>query len=365
MATYYNENDPFAAAWLRELIKAGLIADGDVDDRSIEDVRPGDLNGYKQCHFFAGIGGWSYALRLAGWPDDRPVWTGSCPCQPFSISGRRRGTEDARHLWPHFFRLIQECEPAIIFGEQVASRDGYQWWDIVSTDMETRGYAVGAANLCAAGVFLPHIRQRLYWVGISDSAGLERHPRDGDIKVQWAYKNGHITTAGYWRGEYAWIRCWDGRLRPVKSGISLLVDGFPARDNILRCLGNAIVPQVGATFIKAVMGGQMEKTYMQKWYEELKKDPERYRQFRERSRQAYEKIKADPERYKRLQQSKKAWATANKELLAARKRLKYQEDEAFREKARQYAREYKARKKGERNGQGADEVPAGITTDKP
>jgi DNA (cytosine-5)-methyltransferase 1 len=79
MTAYYNEIDPFAAAWLRELIKAKHIAPGDVDERSIEDVVPSELMGYTQCHFFAGIGVWSHALRCAGWTDDRPIWTGSCP----------------------------------------------------------------------------------------------------------------------------------------------------------------------------------------------------------------------------------------------------------------------------------------------
>jgi hypothetical protein len=108
---YYNEIDPYAAQWLRNLVAAGHIAPGDVDERSIVDVQPDDLRGYTQCHFFAGIGGWSYALRLAGWPDDRPAWTGSCPCQPFSAAGKQRGSEDERHLWPAFFRLISECRP--------------------------------------------------------------------------------------------------------------------------------------------------------------------------------------------------------------------------------------------------------------
>ncbi|MFN7611736.1 MAG: DNA cytosine methyltransferase, partial [bacterium] len=76
MRAYYNEFDPFAAQWLRNLIHAGLIAPGDVDERSILEVGPYDLWGYDQCHFFAGIGGGSYAARLAGWPDDRPIWTG-------------------------------------------------------------------------------------------------------------------------------------------------------------------------------------------------------------------------------------------------------------------------------------------------
>ncbi|MCH4543168.1 DNA cytosine methyltransferase [Ochrobactrum sp. A-1] len=171
MAAYYNEFDKNAAAWLRELIKAGLIAPGDVDERSIEDVTPAELRGYTQCHFFAGIGVWSYALRRAGWPDDRPVWTGSCPCQPFSAAGKGNGFTDERHLWPHFHWLIENCRPPVVFGEQVASKDGLGWLDLVQADLEGSGYASGAVDTCAAGFGAPHIRQRLYWVAHSDKSG--------------------------------------------------------------------------------------------------------------------------------------------------------------------------------------------------
>jgi DNA (cytosine-5)-methyltransferase 1 len=106
MKAYYNENDANAAAWLRELIKEGVITDGEVDERSIEDVIPADLVGFDRCHFFAGIGVWDYALTQAGWPDDRRVWTGSCPCQPFSAAGKGEGFVDERHLWPAWFHLI-------------------------------------------------------------------------------------------------------------------------------------------------------------------------------------------------------------------------------------------------------------------
>ncbi len=87
LKVYYNEIDPFAAEWLRELIKAGHITEGDVDERDIRDVIPADLARYDRCHFFSGIGIWEYALLQARWPADRRIWTGSCPCQPFSAAG--------------------------------------------------------------------------------------------------------------------------------------------------------------------------------------------------------------------------------------------------------------------------------------
>ena len=165
MAAYYNEIVPFAAQWLRNLIAAGHLPPGDVDERSITEVQPDDLRGYTQCHFFAGIGVWAHALRRAEWPDDRPVWTGSCPCQPFSSAGKQQqGFADERHLWPVWFGLIRECAPPTVLGEQVASALG--WYDLVSADLEDAGYAVGANDLCAAGFSGAHIRQRLYFVGL-------------------------------------------------------------------------------------------------------------------------------------------------------------------------------------------------------
>ena len=164
---YYNEIDPFAAQWLRNLIAAGHIAPGVVDTRSIEDVTPNDLKGFTQCHFFAGVGVWSHALRLAGWPDDKPVWTGSCPCQPFSSAGKGKGFADERHLWPAFHWLLAQRRPVVVFGEQSGSANANDWIDTVQTDMESVGYAFGAVAFPSASVGAPHIRDRTYWVADS------------------------------------------------------------------------------------------------------------------------------------------------------------------------------------------------------
>jgi DNA (cytosine-5)-methyltransferase 1 len=199
MAAYYNENDIYAAQWLRNLITAGHIAPGDVDERSIKDVKADDLRGYQQAHFFAGIGGWPYALRLAGWPDDRPVWTGSCPCQPFSAAGAGKAADDERHLWPAWFSLIRELRPPTIFGEQVEAAIGWGWLDAVFADLEGEGYACGTAVLPACGVGAPHIRQRLWFLADADG---------GNASAEWLQRSGEQRQqpqdCGACRG-YGWV----------------------------------------------------------------------------------------------------------------------------------------------------------------
>lgn len=279
---YYNEYDPKAAAWLRELIADGHIPAGDVDTRSITEVSPHDLTGYTQHHFFAGIGGWSLALRLAGWPDSRPVRTGSCPCQPFSAAGKQLGTADERHLWPVFRDLLTFLEPATTFGEQVASALGREWLAGVRADLEGVGYAVGGADLCAAGVAAPQIRQRLFWVAHPNGERFSRRAKPNQRaqrSEQQAPRRGDALRCGdsAWVGDadikgpqgrgLGWDRGrertpWassvgvcgrDGQWRRVEPGVPPVAPRLPSRVALIRGSGNAIVPQVAAEFVTAYL----------------------------------------------------------------------------------------------------------------
>lgn len=325
MAVYYNDADPAACAWLRELMAAGLLPAGEVDERSILDVEPTDLRGFAQCHFFAGIGGWPYALRLAGVAGDLSVWTGSPPCQPFSQAGQRKGQDDDRHLAPAFLRLVADCRPELVFGEQVASAAvlgpvgsaartaaedpaGWAWFDALAADLEAASYAVAAADLPAAGIGAPHIRQRLFFGAVAldptpgglgdglgarsqgrigmpsrpdqcaagstglaggladDDGGLARdgsvqrgrkhgrEPQDGEAGglVECAEPAGTNATDGVWR-DPDWLLCRDDRWRPVEPGTFPLADGISGRMGLLRGYGNAIVPPLAAEFVMAFM----------------------------------------------------------------------------------------------------------------
>ncbi|MDM9624553.1 DNA cytosine methyltransferase [Rhizobium sp. S152] len=286
MTAYYNENNPFAAQWLRKLIAKNLIAPGDVDQRSIVDVQPGDLIGYTQCHFFAGIGGWSLAARLAGWDDERPIWTGSCPCQPFSVSGKQAGFDDPRHLWPEFKRLISERQPSVVFGEQSAA--AARWLALVRSDLETMGYAMGAVPMEAASAGADHFRDRYWFVADYNNAEWRTNCPEGNVSVGkdtgrqeeaghtskrspvfvehasrfgwgkgWTEhefrSRGFTASVASFRGRQ-YVECPDGKWRALPPpGVRWLGNGIPSRVDKLRGLGNAVDPRPAAEIIKAYM----------------------------------------------------------------------------------------------------------------
>lgn len=312
---YYNEFDPYAAQWLRNLISEGLIPPGYVDERSIVDVQPDDLRGFRRCHFFAGLGGWPFALSVAGWPDDRSVWTGSCPCQPFSVSGKRKGFADERHLWPVFRGLIEVGRPPVLIGEQVARAP--EWLNLVRGDLVEMGYAVGAIPMEAASADADHFRDRYWFVADRDGSGSEprqpapssaRHGRtalsDGgddsvrhmadsyrqrsqitvrqptDVGPELAPAAGDGVCALVDRPSFGWgegwtehefrsrgfssavasidgcqyLECPDGKWRRLPPpGVRWLGTRIPARVDKLRAIGNAIDHRPAAQFIGAYL----------------------------------------------------------------------------------------------------------------
>lgn len=311
---YYNEWDKGAAAWLRELINNKLIPYGYVDERSITEVTPSDLEGFTQCHFFAGIGGWPLALQLAGVPTSTRLWTGSPPCQPFSTAGKQLGQFDERHLAPVFLNLVSKCRPPVLFGEQVAAAIGKSWMCDLQTHLEGEDYAVGFAVLPACSVGAPHKRDRLFFgahnlahannarpqgrEGMSERAD-QQSAGTGSLAGELAYPAVHGQSCAegpaYFRrmeqqsgrtegtdereqftaecsaepgrmvwtpsdpyrsfwSDADWLGCRDGKFRPVEPGTFPLANGIPARVGRLRGYGNAIVPQVAAEFVKAFMG---------------------------------------------------------------------------------------------------------------
>lgn len=227
------------ALWLKELIREGLIADGEVDERSISEVAPGDLRGFRQCHFFAGLGGWSYALRLAGWTDNRPVWTGSCPCQPFSAAGKRKGTSDERHLWPEFYRLIRERRPDVVFGEQVDGTLGRNWMHEAASGLEEIGYAVGPVAVPAFAVGAKQQRHRLWFVA-------DRFWHEQPRQEPRCWSTGRM---GRVIEPFPWDEPWESALARFRA----VDDGLPRRVWATDGARNAIVPQVAAEVIRAYM----------------------------------------------------------------------------------------------------------------
>lgn len=258
---YYNEWDKGAAAWLRELINNKLIPYGYVDERSITEVTPSDLEGFTQCHFFAGIGGWPLALQLAGIPESTRLWTGSPPCQPFSVAGKSLGFDDDRHLAPAFLRLIRECKPELLFGEQVAAAIGKHWLDFVFLNLEDKGYACGASVLPACSVGSPQERKRIIFgarMGDTNGARMEGLRESQQVilqkgrKIQERYSLSPDVASCLW-DSWKPNHGADKETRVIPGGFCEATHGVSARVGRLRGYGNAIVPQVAAEFIKAFM----------------------------------------------------------------------------------------------------------------
>ncbi len=250
---YFNDNEKYVAVWLRNLYPKATV-----DESSIKDIDPAWLRQYRRCHFFAGIGGWEYALAESGWPSTHPVWTGSCPCQPFSVAGKGAGIEDEQHLWPDFLHLIRDAPESVAGTPELLCREA------VPTDGRSTGVGQPAnpqgrddneqgrkTDESGSDVERRVAKVRTKPGGYGEDGWVgNAHPEGRQGRgVQSGDERGQRTP---WSASHA-VWCADGRYRRVEPGICPLAHGVPARAPKLRAYGNAIVPQVAAVFIKAFM----------------------------------------------------------------------------------------------------------------
>ena len=263
MSVFYNDISPDACLWLNKLIGCGLIDEGNVLKLSITSLDADFCNKFNQCHFFCGIGGWPYALNLAGVPLGWNVWTGSCPCQPFSAANKdAKGFDDERDLWKDFFRLIKGGKPDFVFGEQVPTAASNGWLDRLCTDLQSEGYIVLASILSASLVGAPHYRKRLYWGGVR--AEVLDNPKM--FRQEWKRSVGYpsgcfgekqvcseeLRDCGptFWSNAER-LRGTEGKAFCMEPGMFPLANGVPNRMVKSVGYGNAIVPQVGALFVSS------------------------------------------------------------------------------------------------------------------
>lgn len=239
MIAYYNEIDPFCCQWLRNLIAANKIPNGDVDERDIREVSPSDLRGYSQLHLFAGIGGFAYAARLAGWPDDRPILTAGFPCQDISNAGSKLGLSGARSgLWNETRNLICELRPCIALLENSTALT-YTGLGTILSDLAEIGFNAEWDCLRASDFGAEHERERAYIV--SYPHGLNGQKRMGIFPFDEA----KIFAARNRNSDQIWL----ASTRPTPDMVDGLSTGMVKR-HATKAIGNSIVPQVAAEIIK-------------------------------------------------------------------------------------------------------------------
>ena len=232
MTALYVDTDPFACEWTENLIAAGHVAPGEVWNRDVWDIVPDELEPYTQVHLFSGIAVWSHALRCAGWPDDREVWTASCPCTPFSSAGARRGFADERHAWPAVLHLVAARRPRCILGEQVA--EARDWYELVAEDLRGYGYEVAGLDTSASLLGFPD-RERIFFAADTDGEGECAGAVDAEVA-------GIRTAADVLAHE-----------RDDAPGVRAVSDGPPSRMAMLRSYGNALCAPQAEAFIRSYL----------------------------------------------------------------------------------------------------------------
>ncbi len=286
---YYNDIAPFCIDILRKHITAGDLPAGEASLNDIRTVDPAPLQGFRQWHLFAGIGGMPYGLRLGGWPDDAEILTAGFPCQPVSVAGKRCAQADDRWLWPEVDRFIRLLRPRVVLLENVPGLLIRGMGDVLR-DLAASGYDASWRVLAAADVGAPHRRERVWIVAYpqerSEWAGLRAHRTDGlgrrrsgdcvgadvmahaeslsgQVRPPAGERPGRSASGGdvadphrQWKLQspgcqpYKRRRTGDGgRQWAVEPDVGRVADGIPHRVDRLKALGNAVVPQCVAALV--------------------------------------------------------------------------------------------------------------------
>ena len=170
------------------------------------------------------------------------VITGGFPCQPFSVAGRKKGTQDDRDLWPEMFRVIKEFKPTWVVGENVANFVSMAF-QRTKTDLESEGYEVQPFIVPACSVNAPHKRDRVWIMAYANNKRFSRFQQSNTNTVQSSKKE-RFSVRGFnydYEMEYPNI--------PKNIRVD---DGLPHRVDRVRALGNSIVPQVAYQILKAI-----------------------------------------------------------------------------------------------------------------
>lgn len=227
------------------------------------------------------------------WRGKIDVLSGGFPCQPFSVAGKRKGTDDYRYLWPEMLRAIQEIRPTWIVGENVAGitsmvqpgkevEMGYQESifgednrervllrqeyiiETICKDIEREGYSVQPIIIPACAVGAPHKRDRIWLIANCTDTGFESMRQPWENSTNAIEPIANTTSEGLQR-EVPHLTIMPPKSFsdfPTQSPICRRNDGFSDkldgitlpkwRKESIKAYGNAIVPQVAYEIFKAI-----------------------------------------------------------------------------------------------------------------
>ncbi len=195
---------------------------------------------------------------------------GGFPCQPHSLTGKRRGSADERDLWPEFARIIRELGPRWVLAENVLgilSSEAGRYFGRILRELAESGYDAEWDCIPAVALGAPHIRKRLFIVAYS--AGIRREAFD--LQHRLLSESGIQQTSAWSGGGIR--RGASGRLRMLPLiGVDRVGDGLSARVDGVRCLGNAVVPQVAEFVGRRIVEAELRQRRQSDLEQRLRRD---------------------------------------------------------------------------------------------